>query len=537
MTATNDFQVGQIGAKGARDDLIDPRVEIDLRALERTGSDRPGTSITSAVTILPPGRDGEVLVEPGPVGVQDEVDPVVVDSVDPAPTPVVYPIPRPRWSDRMLGRALVVVDLSALVVAVAVVGSFARGFAALGLTIMVLNAAGRLYAPRLSLSVLEVLPPLLGRALVAGAVVTSMRLVAGEGVGLRLLNTGLLFAAVALLARAVLFAAVRGMRRRGLLAHRTLVIGAGRVGGRVAETLLAHREYGLKPVGFLDDDPLLTDAECPLPVLGDTSRLSAVLAEQEISNVVVAFGTARESQVVDIIRTCDRLTCEIFFVPRLFELHSVGHDTENVRSVPLVRIRRSPFRTWTWRLKRVFDVVASGLALLLLAPVLAVSALAVLVASGRPLLFRQVRVGLDGREFTLLKFRSMTPVVEGAGDVTWDISQDDRLGRVGRFLRKTSLDELPQLWNILRGDMSLVGPRPERPHFVAEFSDRFPRYMARHRVPAGLTGWAQVNGLRGDTSIEDRVSFDNYYIENWSLWEDTKILLRTVGQVARAGGG
>jgi exopolysaccharide biosynthesis polyprenyl glycosylphosphotransferase len=208
-----------------------------------------------------------------------------------------------------------------------------------------------------------------------------------------------------------------------------------------------------------------------------------------------------------------------------------------VWGIPLIRVRRAPFRTQGWKLKRALDVLTSGVALLLLAPVLSACALGVRLEGGPGVIFRQSRVGLDGRPFQVLKFRSLKPLDEGESQTQWNIAQDHRLGPFGRFLRRTSLDELPQLWNILRGDMSLVGPRPERPHFVNQFSTHVPRYMARHRVPSGLTGWAQVHGLRGDTSIEDRARFDNYYIENWSPWLDVKILLRTVSQVVRGQGG
>ncbi|MEO6715432.1 MAG: sugar transferase, partial [Mycobacteriales bacterium] len=158
------------------------------------------------------------------------------------------------------------------------------------------------------------------------------------------------------------------------------------------------------------------------------------------------------------------------------------------------------------------------------------------IETGPGVLFRQTRVGVDGRAFELLKFRSMKPSSETESQTRWNIGTDARVGRVGRFLRRSSLDELPQLWNILRGDMTLVGPRPERPHFVAQFTESHPRYTARHRVPAGLTGWAQVHGLRGDTSIEDRARFDNFYIENWSLWLDIKIIFWTVSQMLRGDG-
>jgi exopolysaccharide biosynthesis polyprenyl glycosylphosphotransferase len=206
-----------------------------------------------------------------------------------------------------------------------------------------------------------------------------------------------------------------------------------------------------------------------------------------------------------------------------------------VWGLPLIRLRRAAYRTVAWRLKRVIDVLVALICLLVLLPVLAVCAAAVRMEGGRGVIFRQLRVGLDGRPFTLLKFRSLKPASEEESAILWNIAADHRLGVVGRFLRRTSLDELPQLWNVLIGDMSLVGPRPERPHFVDDFAKRYPRYMSRHRVPAGMTGWAQVNGLRGDTSILDRARFDNYYIENWSLWTDVKIMLRTMMYLVSGG--
>jgi exopolysaccharide biosynthesis polyprenyl glycosylphosphotransferase len=290
-------------------------------------------------------------------------------------------------------------------------------------------------------------------------------------------------------------------------------------------------------VGFLDSDPLLSPEARPVPLLGGQESLASIIVEFGVQDVIVAFGSAPESEMVDIIRTCDRLDAEIFFVPRLFELHHTSVDMDQVWGMPLVRLRRAAFRTFSWRLKRFVDIVCSGAALLVLAPVLGAIALAVRWEGGPGIIFRQERVGLDGRAFDVLKFRSLRPVDEAESATKWNIAHDDRLGPVGKFLRSTSLDELPQLWNILRGDMTIVGPRPERPHFVATFATTFPRYTARHRVPSGLTGWAQVHGLRGDTSIEDRARFDNYYIENWSLWADVKIILRTVSTVLRRAGG
>lgn len=409
----------------------------------------------------------------------------------------------------------------------------------LALTIALFVPAG-LYQARLSLSALDDLPSLAGRTLAAAAIGTTAGVVLGvDMTGAPLLATAAAMSVTVPLVRFLAYALVRRTRRRGVVAHPTLILGAGRVGGQLTGLLLQHPEYGLSPVGFLDSDPLLTIDERPVPLLGGHDSLAHAIVEFGVHNVVVAFGSAPESQMVEVIRTCDRLNCEIFFVPRLFELSSASArgEIDEVWGLPLVRLRRAAFRTPSWQVKRFVDLVVAGLALVVVSPVLAVCAAAVRWEGGPGVLFRQERVGLDGRAFQVLKFRSMRPADEVDSQTTWSIADDDRVGPVGRLLRRTSLDELPQLWNIVRGDMSLVGPRPERPHFVEQFTESFPRYTARHRVPSGLTGWAQVHGLRGDTSIEDRARFDNYYIENWSMWSDIKILLRTAALVVRGGGG
>ncbi len=431
-----------------------------------------------------------------------------------------------------------VLDVGAFVAAVALTGP-ARGLhlALLLLTVGLYAAAG-LYRSRLSLSVLDDLPSLVGRPLAAAAITTTVGVALG-GTGLveHLLVTAAVMAGFLVALRALGYAAVRRCRRDGMISHPTLLLGAGRVGGHLAQLLLEHPEYGLRPVGFLDSDPLLAEEDRPIPLLGGTESLASVIVEFGVHDVIVAFGSAPESEMVDVIRTCDRLDTEIFFVPRLFELSNASREMDQVWGLPLVRLRRAAFRSPSWRVKRVVDVVLAGAALVALAPVMAVIALAVRLEGGPGIFFSQERVGLDGRPFRVWKFRSLKPASEDESATQWNIAHDSRLGPVGRILRKTSLDELPQLWNILRGDMSVVGPRPERPHFASRFAASFPRYDHRHRVPVGLTGWAQVHGLRGDTSIEDRARFDNYYIENWSLWTDAKIVVRTIGQVVKGGGG
>ena len=396
-----------------------------------------------------------------------------------------------------------------------------------------------LYRSRLTLLVLDDLPRLAAGVMAGGLTIFASHALLDEMANARRILTAVSVAFVVLvIARLCAFAAVRAARRRGIVEHRAVIVGAGHVGIRMATVLKQQREYGLVPVGFLDDDPRIDNIrDLPAPLLGGWRDIGRVIGEHNVSQVIVAFSQLREVELVDVLRACDRMRCEIFYVPRLFELHNVTRDVDDVRGIPLVRIRRPAFRALSWRVKRLLDVAVSSVALILLAPLLAVCAAAVRWETGPGVLFRQERVGLDGRPFEILKFRSLKPVDERESSTNWNIKDDQRLGRVGRLLRSTSLDELPQLWNILVGHMSLVGPRPERPFFVEQYAERIPRYTSRHRVPAGLTGWAQINGLRGDTSIEDRASFDNHYIENWSFWGDVKILLRTFQQVLGRRGG
>jgi exopolysaccharide biosynthesis polyprenyl glycosylphosphotransferase len=475
--------------------------------------------------------------------------------------PVAVPVPVPRRSPEAAGHpadapagrsdqpwtararaerwistaSLVVVDVVAFVAAMVLTGTVGwKTLTVLVLVVVLFQNAG-LYRARLSLSVLDDAPALGVRALAAGAGAMVLGGL-GDGVaGTARLGTAALFGVLTIGGRAAVYGAIRMARRRSHLQQRTLLLGAGTVAGDLARNLMAHPEYGLRPVGLLDDEPLLCLEERPVPIIGGYADLCRVLVDHRIDVVIVSYGRVSEPAVVDMLRSCDRLSCEIYFVPRLYELHAVTRDTEMLWGVPLVRLRRAPFRTATWRIKRFADVVLAAATLLLVAPVLAVCAALARWETGS-VLFRQTRIGLDGRPFTLLKFCSLRPAGEAESRTRWNIAEDDRLGPVGKLLRRTSLDELPQLWNIVRGEMSLVGPRPERPFFVEEFTRQFPWYMARHRVPVGLTGWAQVHGLRGNTSIADRARFDNSYIENWSIWGDIKIMMRTVGQVLSAGG-
>jgi exopolysaccharide biosynthesis polyprenyl glycosylphosphotransferase len=433
------------------------------------------------------------------------------------------------------GVVLLAVDAVAFGVAVLLTGTTNPKTLTVLALVLVFFYNGELYRSRLTLSILDDAPSILARALAAGAGAMVLGGLEDGVAGTARLRTALFFGGLCLVGRAVAYWCIRMARSRHWLRQRTVLLGCGTMAGSLATNLLAHPDYGLEPVGMLDDDPLLCGDDRPVPLLGGYDQLTNVLVQQAADVVIVTYGSVREPSMVTLLRACDRLSCEIYFVPRLYELHSVTKDTEVLWGLPLVRLRRAPFRAGGWSLKRLSDIAISATALLLLSPIMLLCAVLSLVDTGK-VLFRQTRIGLDGRPFTLLKFCTLRPAIDAEANTRWNIGDDERVRPIGRLLRRTSLDELPQLWNVLRGDMSLVGPRPERPYFVDEFSRQFPWYPARHRVPVGLTGLAQVHGLRGNTSIADRARFDNFYIENWSMWGDIKIMCRTAAQLLRASG-
>jgi exopolysaccharide biosynthesis polyprenyl glycosylphosphotransferase len=442
---------------------------------------------------------------------------------------------RPRRRRSQLAMLLLATDAVCVLTVVLMLGHGQPAVLVFSSSALAVHAFVGLYRPRLDLSVLDDLPLLLGGAVAAVGVAA----IAEGALGLGRVDGTALLAVLAqtglvLLARTVVYAVRRRTRAAGRVAHRTLVVGCGGLGAQLVE-ILNGGEHGLLPVGFVDDDPRLAPPDRPLPVLGGIADLAETVRRHEIAVVVIAYSNAPEMVVVDVLRGCHTLDVEIFAVPRFWQVTNTHRSVQSVRGVPLVRLRRPAFRAATWPLKRVLDVTASAAALLVLSPVIALCALAVRIEVGPGVLFRQERVGLEGRRFELLKLRTLR-VDPAESDTRWNVGDDDRVGPAGRWLRRLSLDELPQLWNVLRGDMSLVGPRPERPHFVERFTLDYEDYLWRHRVPVGVTGWAQVHGLRGDTSIAERARFDNHYVENWSMWLDVKILLRTVVQVVTAAG-
>ena len=325
----------------------------------------------------------------------------------------------------------------------------------------------------------------------------------------------------------------------------TLIVGAGVIGEHLVKRLVGDRSYGLCPVGFLDSDPMsssgFSSSATDIPVLGGPEDLAQAIRQTGARRVILAFSSEPDHVLVDKVRECEELGIEVSLVPRLFEAINDRAILDHVGGLPLISLRPTNPRGWQFALKHTLDRTLAALALILLAPLLGVIGLAVRLSSPGPVLFRQRRVGRDGRVFDVLKFRTMfeadpageAEFVPPEGCAPGGIEGEDRRTPLGRWLRDLSLDEIPQLINVLRGEMSLVGPRPERPQFVARFGAEVRRYNDRHRVKSGITGWAQVNGLRGQTSIADRVEWDNYYIRNWSLALDLKIMMLTVAAILR----
>jgi Undecaprenyl-phosphate glucose phosphotransferase len=322
-------------------------------------------------------------------------------------------------------------------------------------------------------------------------------------------------------------ATLNAIRRRGFDLKSILVIGAGTLGQRVVETIHGHRELGFKVVGVLTRNPEKVGQSIDgAPVVGLVNDVGQVLDRQPVDQVIVALPVEDQPLLKDLMEVLAQRTVDVKVVPDLYQYITLGGGLEEFGGLPIISLQGGPLHGWNLVAKRAFDVAIAALALLIVSPVmLAVSALIKLTSPG-PVFYRQERMGMDGRTFDILKFRTMREGAETEGAVM-ATRHDPRRTGVGALLRNLSVDELPQLFNVLKGDMSLVGPRPERPIFIEEFRRQIPRYHLRHKVKAGITGWAQVNGLRGQTSIQKRIEYDLYYIENWSLLLDLKILVRT----------
>jgi exopolysaccharide biosynthesis polyprenyl glycosylphosphotransferase len=328
------------------------------------------------------------------------------------------------------------------------------------------------------------------------------------------------------ISRSLLMVLRNWLRKRGLWTDRLLIVGTGDVGRMILQKVRQMPRLGYHVVGFVDGETSVGKEIMGVPVLGGVDDIPALIEEHEIQEVIIGLPELSHQEVLAIISRCERGQVGIKIFPDLFQIIATELSIGDLGGLPLLTVRDIALRGWKLTLKRAFDLMGSALGLVLISPVLMMVAVAIKLDSPGPVFYAQERMGLDARPFWCLKFRSMRTDAEKDGP-GWTTEDDPRVTRLGRFIRRISIDELPQLINVFLGDMSLVGPRPERPVYVEQFRRSIPRYMDRHREKAGMTGWAQVNGLRGDTSIAERTKYDLWYIENWSLWLDFKIILRT----------
>ncbi len=347
-------------------------------------------------------------------------------------------------------------------------------------------------------------------------------------VGAWLVGSFTITAAVRVAARVVL----RRLRRRGYNLRHVVIVGAGELGRVIAEQLGSAGWAGLNVVGFYDDDPAKHGSiVAGRPVLGSVDRLAEDGATLGVDQVWIALPLRAEARIRDILTALREHSLEVRFVPDLYGFHLLNHSLTDIAGLPVVSLTETPMSGINTVIKTVEDYALAAILLAVMSPLLLAIALAVKLSSPGPVLYRQERVTWKGERFAMLKFRTMPSNVEDATGPVWSQRGERRATRLGALLRRFSLDELPQLCNVLRGEMSLVGPRPERPEFVAQFRKEIPGYMQKHLVKAGITGWAQVNDLRGDSDLHKRIQFDLYYIENWSLWFDLRILTLTLWRV------
>jgi len=330
--------------------------------------------------------------------------------------------------------------------------------------------------------------------------------------------------------RVALRLGLRSLRRQGFNLRYVLVVGGGVLADEIIERIHAHPEAGLRVRGVLAEGLVEAPDVRGVPVVGGYGALKVALHQEgdRVDQVIIALPSDQSAALEKVLADLDDEMVNVHLAPDLLHVMTLRASVENLDGLPIINLRESPMMGWAAVQKRCFDIAVSCAGLVLFAPVMGLIALAIYASSGAPILYVQERMGLDGRIFGMIKFRTMIEGAEQESGPVWTSPEDKRRTRVGALLRRFSVDELPQLWNVLRGDMSLVGPRPERPVFIEEFRREIPGYMLRHRVKSGLTGWAQVHGWRGNTSIHERVEHDLYYIQNWSLGLDLQILLMTL---------
>lgn len=332
-----------------------------------------------------------------------------------------------------------------------------------------------------------------------------------------------------IISRGVIHSVLRSLRKKGYNLKHMILVGYSRAGEEYIDRIMANPQWGYVVCGILDDKVPRGTTYKGVKVLGEIDNLLIILPENRMDEIAITLSLADYDRLEQIVDWCEKSGVHTKFIPDYNSLIPSRPYTEDILGLPVINIRYVPLtNTINWWLKRSIDFVGALAALILASPVMIGAAIAVKCTSKGPVIFKQERIGLHNEPFQMYKFRSMVQQTDEEEKKGWTVKDDPRVTKVGAFLRRTSLDELPQLFNILKGDMSLVGPRPERPQFVEKFKEEIPRYMIKHQVRPGLTGWAQVNGYRGDTSIRKRVEYDIYYIENWTLGMDIKILFMTL---------
>ncbi len=329
--------------------------------------------------------------------------------------------------------------------------------------------------------------------------------------------------------RIIIRLVLRDIRRKGLNQKHIVLVGYSRAAEEYIDRILANPEWGYTVRGILDDSVEAGTEYRGIKVLGRIDNLMIILPQNRLDEIAITLGLNDYSRLEEIVALCEKSGVHTKFIPDYNNIIPTKPYTEDLLGLPVINIRYVPLsNTFQFALKRITDIFGSLAAIVLFSPVMLLCAVLVKITSPGPVLYKQVRVGLHNKNFEMYKFRSMEVQPEAEEKKAWTVKNDPRVTGIGKFMRRTSLDELPQLFNILKGDMSMVGPRPERPFFVEKFREEIPRYMVKHQVRPGLTGWAQINGYRGDTSIRKRIEYDLYYIENWTLGLDIKILFLTI---------
>ena len=319
------------------------------------------------------------------------------------------------------------------------------------------------------------------------------------------------------------------MRKKGRFVRNVLLVGYSHAAEEFIDRVLTNPQWGYNIRGILDDRVEAGTEYKGIKVLGRIDNLMVILPENHLDEIDITLGLGEYYRLETIVALCEKSGVHTKFIPDYYNIIPTKPYTEDLLGLPVINIRYVPLsNTFNAMIKRILDIIGSIVCIAIFSPIMLFFAILVRASSPGPILFRQERVGLHNRKFRMYKFRSMVMQDSSKEKKAWTVRDDPRVTKVGKFMRRTSIDELPQLFNVLKGDMSLVGPRPERPYFVEKFQEEIPRYMIKHQVRPGMTGWAQVHGLRGDTSIRKRIEYDLYYIENWTLGLDIKILFMTV---------